>query len=228
MVGFGGGHLGDRTSALLDGQLSAEETARAWEHVHTCHACRDRVEREGWLKRRLAGLSHDPTASAAPDSLKGTLLGAPADVFFGFHGEYVESRSHRRTVGLAALGGSCVGAAVMGVLAFVTQAWGWRLLALAGAVLTLLAWAELHRSIVAPMRRALDGVHALAGGDLSRPPARGRTSCSRRRIGRTSNERSNRIARARRSQPTPRKVTGAISSNSEIRSPRRDSRPYTT
>ena len=118
MAGFGGGHLGDRTSALLDGQLGAEETARAWEHVHTCHACRDRVEREGWLKRRLAGLSHDPTASAVPDSLKGTLLGAPADVFFGFHGEYVESRSHRRTVGLAALGGSCVGAAVMGVVAF--------------------------------------------------------------------------------------------------------------
>ena len=65
-------------------------------------------------------------------------------------------------------------ALLMLVLAAVTQAWGWRLLALAGAALTLLAWAELHRSIVAPMRRALDGVYALAGGDLSRPPARGR------------------------------------------------------
>jgi aerotaxis receptor len=65
-------------------------------------------------------------------------------------------------------------ALLMLVLACVTQVWGWRLLALAGAVLTLLAWAELHRSIVAPMRRALDAVHALAGGDLSRPPARGR------------------------------------------------------
>jgi aerotaxis receptor len=65
-------------------------------------------------------------------------------------------------------------ALLMLVLAGVTQTWGWRLLALAGAALTLLAWAELHRSIVAPMRRALDAVHALAGGDLSRPPARGR------------------------------------------------------
>ena len=40
-----GGHLGTRVSALLDGQLSAEETERAWEHVHTCHTCRDQVER---------------------------------------------------------------------------------------------------------------------------------------------------------------------------------------
>jgi hypothetical protein len=118
MIAGWGGHLGDRTSALLDGQLGEEESERAWEHVHGCHDCRDRVEREGWLKRRLAGLSYDPTASAVPDSLKGTLLGAPGDVFFGFHGEYVEGRSHRRTVGLAAIGGSAVGAAVMGVLAF--------------------------------------------------------------------------------------------------------------
>ena len=32
------GHLGTRVSALLDGQLSPEETERAWAHVHTCHA----------------------------------------------------------------------------------------------------------------------------------------------------------------------------------------------
>lgn len=123
MIANWGGHLGDRTSALLDGQLSAEETERAWQHVQGCHDCRDRVEREGWLKRRLAGLSYDPTASAVPDSLKGTLLGAPGDVFFGFHGAVLdghglEGRSLRRTVGLAALGGSAIGAAVMGVLAF--------------------------------------------------------------------------------------------------------------
>jgi len=123
IAGWGGGHLGDRTSALLDGQLSEEETERAWAHVHSCHVCRDSVEREGWLKSRLAGLSHDPTAKAVPDALKGTLLGAPADVFFGFHDTtYAETRSqpqsHRRAVGLAAIGGSAVGAAVMGVLAF--------------------------------------------------------------------------------------------------------------
>lgn len=119
-----GGHLGDRASALLDGQLSAEETERAWAHVHDCHACRDRVEREGWLKRRLAGLTYDPTARAVPADLKGTLLGAPGDVFFALGvecrqiGHVEHARSHRRALGLAALGGSAVGAAVMGVLAF--------------------------------------------------------------------------------------------------------------
>ena len=50
------GHLGPRVSALLDGQLSPAEAERAWAHVHACHACRDAVEREGWVKTRLAGL----------------------------------------------------------------------------------------------------------------------------------------------------------------------------
>jgi anti-sigma factor RsiW len=116
-----GGHLGDRASALLDGQLTPEETERAWAHVQECHACRDRVEREGWLKRRLAGLTYDPTACAVPENLKGTLLGAPDDVFFPIglqHHHDDHARSYRRNLGLAALGGSAVGAAVMGVLAF--------------------------------------------------------------------------------------------------------------
>ncbi|KQW49228.1 hypothetical protein ASC77_11100 [Nocardioides sp. Root1257] len=108
------GHLGPRVSALLDGQLSAEETERAWSHVHTCHTCRDQVEREGWVKTRLAGLSFGATST--PDSLKGSLLGAlpatPSDSFL------VEDREHRRRqIGLVALGGGAVGAAVMGVLA---------------------------------------------------------------------------------------------------------------
>ncbi len=106
------GHLGTRVSALLDGQLSAEETERAWEHVHACHACRDRVEREGWVKTRLAGLSFD--SGCAPDHLKGSLLGMPpGDVLLS-----LESHRSRRTgLGLAAIGGGAVGAAVMGVLA---------------------------------------------------------------------------------------------------------------
>jgi hypothetical protein len=108
------GHLGPRVSALLDGQLSAEETERAWAHVHACHTCRDQVEREGWVKTRLAGLSFD--CASTPDGLKGSLLGAmpamPNDSFL------VEDREHRRRqIGLVALGGGAVGAAVMGVLA---------------------------------------------------------------------------------------------------------------
>jgi anti-sigma factor RsiW len=111
--GFGGGHLGNRTSALLDGQLPADETERAWAHVHECHTCRDRIEREGWVKHRLAGLSYDAGA-AAPDRLKGSLLDArgltPSDRFPG--GDH-----HRRNVALVAVGGGAIGAAVMGVLA---------------------------------------------------------------------------------------------------------------
>ena len=81
------GHLGDRVSALLDGQLSAAEEERAWAHVHACHQCRDIVEREGWVKTRLAGLSFE--SACAPSSLKGSLLSSltsglpPGDVYLG-------------------------------------------------------------------------------------------------------------------------------------------------
>jgi predicted anti-sigma-YlaC factor YlaD len=106
------GHLGTRVSALLDGQLSAEETERAWEHVHTCHSCRDLVEREGWVKTRLAGLSFD--SGCAPAHLKGSLLGMPpGDVILSLEAH----RSRRAGLGMAAIGGGAVGAAVMGVLA---------------------------------------------------------------------------------------------------------------
>ena len=110
------GHLGSRVSALLDGQLSPEETDRAWEHVHSCHVCRDQVEREGWIKTRLTGLSFEGAGPCTPDSLKGSLLGA---AFAGTPGEaYLAGGSSRRrtTVGLVAIGGSAVGAAVMGGL----------------------------------------------------------------------------------------------------------------
>jgi hypothetical protein len=108
-------HLGVRISALLDGQLSWEETERAWDHVHTCHFCRDAVEREGWVKTRLAGLSFD--AGRAPDELKGSLLGMPpGDAILAFAGARPDHRS-RRNAGLAAIGGGAVGAAVVGVLA---------------------------------------------------------------------------------------------------------------
>ena len=109
------GHLGPRISALLDGQLSAEEAERAWAHVHVCHQCRDLVEHEGWVKTRLAGLSF-AAGGAAPEHLKGSLLGVtPSDLHLSI-AQHDPQRS-RRNVGLAALGGGAVGAAVMGVLA---------------------------------------------------------------------------------------------------------------
>ncbi len=108
------GHLGARVSALLDGQLPAEEAERAWAHVHTCHACRDLVEREGWVKTRLARLTSE--ADAAPASLKGSLLGSPLLPAESAFATSYDARP-RRQLGLVAIGGGAVGAAVMGVLA---------------------------------------------------------------------------------------------------------------
>ncbi|MBB6626885.1 zf-HC2 domain-containing protein [Nocardioides sp. KIGAM211] len=103
-------------SALLDGQLPPDEAERAWAHVHGCHACRDQVEREGWVKTRLAGLSYDG-AGTAPDHLKGSLLGGPGAMPPGEAYLAMSGSPRRRSTGLVAIGGGAVGAAVMGVLA---------------------------------------------------------------------------------------------------------------
>ncbi|THI93270.1 M20 family metallopeptidase, partial [Nocardioides sp.] len=99
-------------SALLDGQLSAKETEEAWAHVYSCHACRDLVEREGWVKTRLAGLSTGERT--VPSNLKGSLLSMPpGDAILA------EADAHpgaRRHLGAAALGGGALGAAMLGVL----------------------------------------------------------------------------------------------------------------
>ncbi len=108
------GHLGSRVSALLDGQLPPDEAERAWAHVHSCHSCRDLVEREGWIKTRLSGLP-EPRGTTAPDHLKSSLrCGAPAPAsFLDPHSD--PGRPRRAAVAL--LGGSAAGVAVLGVLA---------------------------------------------------------------------------------------------------------------
>jgi hypothetical protein len=103
-------HLGSRVSALLDGRLPAAEEERLWEHVHACHPCRDLVEREGWVKTRLARLSFDD-GEAAPARLKDSLMCPTSAV----PPEPFPSRPRHR--GLAAIGGGAAGAAVVGVLA---------------------------------------------------------------------------------------------------------------
>ena len=70
------GHLGDRVSALVDGQLSPPEEERAWAHAMTCPGCRRLIEREGWLKTRLSTLA-DP-AAPAPSGLLGSLYDVDA------------------------------------------------------------------------------------------------------------------------------------------------------
>jgi anti-sigma factor RsiW len=110
-------HLGSRVSALLDGRLPAAEEERAWAHVHECNPCRDLVEREGWVKTRLAGLSMaDRSACEAPDRLKSSLLGCGSALTppqFPTSATTIRAR-HRS---LVAIGGGAAGAAVFGVLA---------------------------------------------------------------------------------------------------------------
>ena len=116
------GHLGTRTSALLDGQLPAAEAARLGAHVHGCHLCRDLVEREGWVKTRLSGLGA-PDRTQAPAHLKGALLGAQAVACEPTYPSTVPTpgfgnTSRPRRVGAVAAGvGGAAGMAVMGVLA---------------------------------------------------------------------------------------------------------------
>jgi hypothetical protein len=115
------GHLGARVSALLDGQMSPADEERAWEHVHSCHECRDAVEREGWVKTRLATMQL--AGSPTPAHLKGSLLvrGLLDWPDVPHHPAYAGAGSRRRHLrghlGLSGIGGGAVGAAVMGVLA---------------------------------------------------------------------------------------------------------------
>ncbi|GAA4808333.1 hypothetical protein ACFQ0K_02825 [Nocardioides caeni] len=111
------GHLGNRVSALLDGQLAAREAEEAWAHVYACHPCRDLVEREGWVKTRLAGLAGpDNTAcGGAPSGLKGSLLSMPPGDGLAVSSEC--GHHGRRHTGVVLIGGGAVGAAMLGVLA---------------------------------------------------------------------------------------------------------------
>jgi hypothetical protein len=111
------GHLGVRVSALLDGQLSPDDEERAWDHVHTCHQCRDAVEREGWVKTRLATMQL--AGAATPSHLKGSLLvrGIVDWSDLSEHPVVAEVSAGRRHLGMSGIGGGAVGAAVLGVLA---------------------------------------------------------------------------------------------------------------
>jgi hypothetical protein len=113
------GHIGSTASALVDGQLSAEEEERAWQHVLGCAGCRRLVEREGWVKQRLAGLNH-PVATPLPADLTDTLTGlGSASASWARVGE-IERRSHRRRAVGAVVGAGSVGVAALAMVALTT------------------------------------------------------------------------------------------------------------
>jgi anti-sigma factor RsiW len=107
------GHIGSTASALVDGQLSPAEEERAWNHVLGCPGCRRLVEREGWLKRRLAGLGTPAAAVAAPPALMGTLYDVDAWAVV----DEIERRSTRRRAATALVGAGSVGLALMALVA---------------------------------------------------------------------------------------------------------------
>jgi hypothetical protein len=112
-------HLGSRVSALLDGRLAPEEEERCWSHVHACHACRDLVEQEGWVKTQLAQLSFGP--SQPSHDFKSELVGRCSAMQSGAgHGmaapQFPTTRDRPRR-GLVAIGGGAASACVVGVLA---------------------------------------------------------------------------------------------------------------
>lgn len=111
------GHVGSRVSALIDGQLPEEVAERLWTHVHTCCSCRELVEREGWVKTRLAGLSHQQRP--APDYLQSLLTLGPAIATLPTVAEPHRSAGvqRRRTALAVVVGAGSVSAALVGVVA---------------------------------------------------------------------------------------------------------------
>jgi predicted anti-sigma-YlaC factor YlaD len=108
-----GGHLGSSVSALLDGQLDAESTERAWQHVLHCPPCRRLVENEGWVKRQLAQFGDGERADAPPDRLVGSLLDLDPQTAWAEAPE--RSPRGRRRAGIVLVGAGSVSAAVFGL-----------------------------------------------------------------------------------------------------------------
>ena len=57
-------HLGDRLSALVDGELSGAELDRAHAHLASCERCRGEAADLRALKQKLRGLTADAPAEA--------------------------------------------------------------------------------------------------------------------------------------------------------------------
>jgi len=58
-------HLGDRLSALVDGELGGAERDRAYAHLASCEQCRAEAVELRALKQKLRGLMADAPAEAA-------------------------------------------------------------------------------------------------------------------------------------------------------------------
>jgi len=113
-----GGHLGGRVSALVDGQLSPEAAGRAWSHVLGCSGCRDAVERETWVKGRLAGLGASDPPPGLSEVIGQVPAGGDGDTRLGDAWAAVaelERRQRLKRTAMVAAGVGSVSAAVIGL-----------------------------------------------------------------------------------------------------------------
>ena len=117
MIGPVMGHVGAKVSALIDGQLTQAESERLWAHVHGCDLCRAHVEREGWVKTRLACLGTG--GPVAPNYLQSVLC-HPTD--FGPEPEHPPLDSKRRVAAFAVVGAGSMGVAMLGIFALAVPA----------------------------------------------------------------------------------------------------------
>lgn len=112
------GHIGSTASALVDGQLAPDEEERAWAHVLTCAGCRRLVEREGWVKQQLAGLSQSAGTATVPSRLVAALADVESTAVAWAQVEQIERRSNRRRATAVLVGAGSVGVAAAALLGF--------------------------------------------------------------------------------------------------------------
>jgi anti-sigma factor RsiW len=108
-------HLGATVSAMVDGQLPAADLDRAWRHVFDCASCRAEVEREMWLKQRLASLGAPCPTERLSESLNGWPgTGRRTEVVAGWSSVVAEDQLQRRRAGVAVGVGAASVVALMG------------------------------------------------------------------------------------------------------------------
>jgi len=108
------GHIGDNAAALVDGQLNPEATEKAWAHVLGCPGCRQVVEYEAWVKRRLNSLAQAPSVLEPRPSEQ--LVHSLYSVSGSSESRPVPD-SVRHPLGAALLGTGALGLVVAGVFA---------------------------------------------------------------------------------------------------------------
>lgn len=127
------GHVGNKVSALVDGQLSEDEAEQIWSHVLVCPPCRRAAEQVGWTKTRVWSACHAPAATReVPMTLLGSLYAVEAraelraEIMAEVRAEFQEElrtevgrveRAARRRTTVAIVGVSSASLAMMGLMA---------------------------------------------------------------------------------------------------------------